>query len=41
VTIANRARELEDRVLFETLWPRPVAAALATLYRLGYRSNRF
>lgn len=39
--IANRAREREDRALFDTLWPRPVAAALATLYRLGYRANRF
>ncbi len=40
-TIANRAREREDRALFEALWPRPVAAGLAMLYRLGYRANRF
>lgn len=40
VTIANRAREREDRRLFDTLWPRPVAATLATLYKLGYRANR-
>lgn len=40
-TIANRAREREDRAIFNTLWPQPVAAALATLYRLGYRANRF
>jgi hypothetical protein len=39
--IGNRAREREDRALFDDLWPRPVAAALATLYRLGYRANRF
>jgi hypothetical protein len=39
-SIANRAREREDRQLFETMWPRPVAAALATLYKLGYRANR-
>jgi hypothetical protein len=39
-TIANRAREREDRALFDTLWPRPVAAMLATLYRFGYRANR-
>jgi|SRR5580658_1806279 hypothetical protein len=39
-TIANRAREREDRALFEAFWPRPVAAALAALYRLGYRANR-
>jgi hypothetical protein len=40
-TIANRARKREDRALFDALWPRPLAAALATLYRLGYRANRF
>jgi glycosyltransferase involved in cell wall biosynthesis len=39
--IANCAREREDRALFDALWPRPVAAALATFYRLGYRANRF
>src|SRR5450631_2571686 len=35
--IANRAREREDRAIFDALWPRPVAAALASFYRLGYR----
>jgi hypothetical protein len=40
-TIANRAREREDREIFDALWPAPVAAALASLYRLGYRANRF
>jgi glycosyltransferase involved in cell wall biosynthesis len=39
-TIENRAREEEDRAIFNTLWPRPVAATLATFYRLGYRANR-
>jgi hypothetical protein len=39
-SIANRAREREDRAIFAALWPRPVAAALASLYRLGYRANR-
>lgn len=39
-SIANRARELEDRTLFEALWPRPIAAALARVYKLGYRANR-
>jgi hypothetical protein len=39
-TIASRAREHEDRVIFDALWPKPVAAALACLYRLGYRANR-
>ncbi len=39
-TIANRAREREDRAIFDSLWPGPVAAALASLYRLGYRANR-
>ena len=40
-TIANRAREREDREIFGGLWPAPIAAALASLYRLGYRANRF
>jgi glycosyltransferase involved in cell wall biosynthesis len=39
-TIANRAREREDREIFNTLWPRPVALVLATLYKFGYRGNR-
>lgn len=39
-TIANQARAREDRALFEVFWPRPVAAALAALYKLGYRANR-
>jgi hypothetical protein len=39
-TIANRAREREDRALFDALWPRPISAALAAAYRLGYRANR-
>jgi glycosyltransferase involved in cell wall biosynthesis len=39
--IANRVRAREDRALFEILWPRPVAALLAVLYRFGYRANRF
>jgi hypothetical protein len=39
-TIANRERQREDRALFDALWPRPVAATLATLYKLGYRANR-
>lgn len=39
-TLANCAREREDRAMFDALWPRPVAAALATLYKLGYRANR-
>jgi glycosyltransferase involved in cell wall biosynthesis len=38
-TIASRAREREDRALFDALWPRPIAAALAVAYRLGYRAN--
>jgi hypothetical protein len=39
-TIANRAREREDRMLFDALWPKPIAAMLAAIYKLGYRSNR-
>lgn len=40
-TIANRERLREDRALFNEFWPRPVATALAAIYRLGYRANRF
>ena len=40
VTIANRAREREDRALFHALWPRPIGSVLAAAYRLGYRANR-
>ena len=40
-TIENRAREREDRAIFDELWPGPVAATLASFYRLGYRANRF
>jgi hypothetical protein len=39
-TIANRAREREDRALFEILWSRPIAAALTRIYKLGYCANR-
>jgi glycosyltransferase involved in cell wall biosynthesis len=39
-TIANRARQREDRMLFDKLWPQPIAAVLALVYRLGYRANR-
>lgn len=38
--IANRDRLREDRAIFDALWPRPVAAALAAVYRFGYRANR-
>jgi glycosyltransferase involved in cell wall biosynthesis len=38
--IANRAREREDRALFDALWPRPIAAVLAAAYKLGYWANR-
>ena len=40
-TIANRVRHREDRAMFDALWPRPVAAALAYFYRLGYLANRY
>ena len=38
--ISNRTREREDRALFDAIWPRPIATALAAAYRLGYRANR-
>jgi hypothetical protein len=39
-TIANRAREREDRAIFDLMWPRPIAAMIATLYKASYRANR-
>lgn len=39
-TIANRLREKEDRFMFEQFWPKPVAAAISAVYRLGYFANR-
>jgi glycosyltransferase involved in cell wall biosynthesis len=39
-TIANRVREREDRAIFDSLWPRPIAVVLARLYKIGYRANR-
>jgi glycosyltransferase involved in cell wall biosynthesis len=39
-TIANRAREREDRMVFKTVWPKPIAAVLTAIYRLGYYANR-
>ena len=39
-TIANRAREREDQAMFRALWPRPIAAALWSVYRFGYYANR-
>jgi Glycosyl transferase family 2 len=39
-TIADRARAREDRAVFELFWPRPVAAAISSFYKLGYLSNR-
>ena len=40
VAIANHARLREDARMFGVFWPKPVAACLARLYRLGYRANR-
>lgn len=34
------AREAEDRMAFEMMWPRPVAAALLRLYRRSYQGYR-
>jgi hypothetical protein len=39
-TIASRAREREDRAMFRAFWPRPVAAVLASVYKLSYLGNR-
>jgi hypothetical protein len=39
-TIADRTRQQEDRALFDELWPRPMAAVIAAIYRLSYLANR-
>lgn len=38
--LAERRRQDEDRRIFDTLWPRPVAALLARIYARSYASNR-
>ena len=37
--IADQRRASEDRVLFERLWPRPIAELLRRLYALSYAGN--
>jgi hypothetical protein len=39
VTIASRARQYEDRRMFERFWPKPIAALIAAVYSAGYISN--
>lgn len=39
-TIANRARQNEDRWMFTRFWPAPIAGLLSAFYALGYRANR-
>jgi glycosyltransferase involved in cell wall biosynthesis len=38
--IADRRRIAEDRLMFGRLWPKPVAAMIAAIYRTSYRANR-
>jgi hypothetical protein len=38
--IADRRRIAEDRLMFGRLWPKPVAAVIAAIYRSSYRANR-
>lgn len=40
VTIGNRTREQEDRIMLERFWPTLLAGSLLRLYRLSYRANR-
>lgn len=40
VTIANRIREIEDRLMFEKFWPKSIASALLAIYKIGYLANR-
>jgi hypothetical protein len=37
--LADSRRAAEDREMFDRLWPRPAAALLARIYRLGYLAN--
>jgi glycosyltransferase involved in cell wall biosynthesis len=38
--IADARRIAEDRAMFRELWPAPVAATIAAVYRASYRANR-
>jgi glycosyltransferase involved in cell wall biosynthesis len=38
--IADHRRSTEDRRMFDRFWPRPAAAVIALIYRLGYLGNR-
>jgi glycosyltransferase involved in cell wall biosynthesis len=38
--IADRQREAEDRQMFGRVWPGPVAALIARVYRASFRANR-
>jgi len=38
--IAGARRVAEDRAMFRRLWPAPVAAVIAAVYRASYRANR-
>jgi glycosyltransferase involved in cell wall biosynthesis len=40
LSIANRARQIEDLAMFRRFWPRPIASLIAAAYSLGYRANR-
>jgi hypothetical protein len=37
--LSSRHRLNEDRVMFEQLWPKPIASLLTLVYRLGYIGN--
>lgn len=37
--IANNSRYLEDRQIYERLWPKSIARLLASFYKRGYLSN--
>ena len=39
VTLRNNTRQREDRLIFERLWPQPVASALHAIYARAYESN--
>ena len=39
-TIASGVRRSEDRRMFESIWPAPIARLIASVYELGYRNRR-
>jgi hypothetical protein len=37
--LRNKTRQREDKILFDRLWPKPVARLLLNIYAMAYKSN--